>query len=161
MVRAVHQVALVENRMRLAYALGAGLVLLQALGTSSLAREIEPAERREVPFDARIPACNDPAVLADIAERFATREGRFWNSSLRIVSYERVRQLAWRPWGLDYIPRRFCSGTVLVSDGHKRRIDFSVREDLGTIGAVWGTEWCVAGLDRNYAFAPGCKQAQP
>jgi len=126
-----------------------------------MAREIDPAERREVPFDASIPACNDPSVLAKIASRFATRESRFWNSPLTIVSYERIRDLAWRPWGLDFIPRRFCSGVVLVSDGHKRRVDYSIREDLGPIGATWGVDWCVAGLDRHYAHAPNCKMARP
>jgi hypothetical protein len=147
--------------MRRATALLAGVLLLPLLGTTVLAREIDPAERREHDYEASIPPCDDPAVIADIANDFSTRESRFWNSSLKIVHFERIRQLAWRPWGLDYVPRRFCSGTVLTSDGVKRRVDYSVREDLGTIGITWGTEWCVAGLDRHYAFAPGCKQARP
>ena len=71
---------------------------------------------------------------------FETTESRFWNSSLKIVGFERVRQVAWRPWGLDYIPRRYCTGTVVVSDGYKRRINFSIREDLGFIGIGWDTE---------------------
>ena len=41
-----------------------------------------------------------------------------------------------------------------MSDGRKRRIDYSVREGLSFLGASWGTEWCVAGLDREYAYAP-------
>jgi hypothetical protein len=69
--------------------------------------------------------------------------------------------VAWRPWGLDTIPRRFCTGTVTISDGSRRRIDYSVREDLGIIGAEYGVEWCVAGLDRNWAYNPACKMAQP
>ena len=147
--------------MRLASALFGGLLLLPLSAPSALAREIGPAERREVPYDSRLPACNDPIVLAEISDDFATREHRFWNSSLRIIGYERVRQLAWRPWGLDYIPRRFCSGTVLTSDGVKRRGAYSVRGGLGTIGVTWGTEKGVTGLDRHYAFAPACRQARP
>ncbi len=148
-----------QTGTRMGAALAFGLGMLCAAPVA--AREITPAERREIPYDSRIPACDNPSVLFDIADRFAKREDRFWNSSLTIVSYEGLRQTSWRPWGLDYIPRRFCSGTVLVSDGVKRRIDFSVREDLGAIGLTWGTEWCIQGLDRNYAFAPGCKQARP
>jgi len=147
--------------MRLATALLAGALLLPVLAAPVLGREINPAERREHDYEDSIPPCDHPAVTADIMGDFETRESRFWNSSLRIVQFDRIRQLAWRPWGLDYIPRRFCSGTVLTSDGVKRRVDYSVREDLGTIGVTWGTEWCVAGLDRNYAFSPGCKQARP
>jgi hypothetical protein len=126
-----------------------------------LAREIDPAERREVPYDASIPVCDNMLVLGEIANRFKTTEHRFWNSTLRILTFERVKEVAWRPWGLDMIPRRFCSGTVVTSDGVRRRIDFSVREDLSFIGASWGTEWCVQGLDRHYAYAPNCRQARP
>jgi hypothetical protein len=139
----------------------AALVSCAMLAQPALARELEPAERREVPFDANIPACNDPLVLGQIANRFASTEWRFWNSGLTLLSFERVRQDAWRPWGLDVIPRRFCSGVVLVSDGHRRPISYSIREDLGFIGVSWGTEWCITGLDRHYAYAPYCKQARP
>jgi hypothetical protein len=139
----------------------AALISCAMLSQPVLAREIEPAERREVPFDAAIPGCTDPLVLYVISDEFATRESRFWNSALRIVGFERVAQTGWRPWGLDFIPRRFCSGVVTVSDGQRRRIDYSIREDQGFIGATWGTEWCVTGMDRHYAFAPQCKQARP
>jgi hypothetical protein len=139
----------------------AALISCVMLSHPVLAREIDPAERREVPFDASIPACTDPGVLYSISEKFAISESRFWNSPLRIVTFERIGETAWRPWGLDYIPRRFCSGIVTISDGARHRIDFSIREDLGFIGASWGTEWCVTGFDNNYAYAPLCKQAQP
>jgi len=26
---------------------------------------------------------------------------------------------------------------------------------------TWGVEWCVVGLDRNWAYNPACKMAQP
>lgn len=139
----------------------AALISCMLLSAPALAREITPAERRDHSYSAGLPACDDPSVLGDISSRFATREDRFWNSSLRILGFEKVRQTEWRPWGLDYIPRRYCTGTVIVSDGYKHRINFSIREKLGWIGIGWGTEWCVDGFDRHYAFAPHCKQAQP
>ena len=107
-----------------------------------------------------LPALTRP-FSRDITSRFEKTEIRFWNSSLKLIGFERVREVAWRPWGLDYIPRRYCTGTVVVSDGYKRRINFSIREDLGFIGIGWNTETCVDGLDRQYAFAPHCKQAAP
>lgn len=137
------------------------LVSCTLLGLPALAGEIEPAERWEKRYDANIPGCQDPLVLGEIAHRFAVRESRFWVSSLRIVSFENVRQTAWRPWGLEFIPRRFCTGTVLISDGVKHQIDFSVREDLSFIGASWGTDWCIRGLDRYDPLPPSCQQAQP
>jgi hypothetical protein len=139
------------------------LITCVALATagSALARELQPAERREFPFDTQLPACHDLAVLETIASRFAEKEAKFWQSNLHIVQYERIRPVAWRPWGLDYIPRRFCTGKVLTSDGVHRQIDYSVREDLGIIGATWGVEWCVGGVDRNWAYNPACQMARP
>ena len=29
------------------------------------------------------------------------------------------------------------------------------------IGMFWGVEWCVVGLDRNWAYNPACKMAKP
>ena len=29
------------------------------------------------------------------------------------------------------------------------------------IGAYWGVEWCVVGLDRNWSYNPACKMARP
>jgi len=110
-------------------------------------------------YDGVLPGCD--AALDTIASRFATKEGRFWNSELQIVGFEKVRQVAFRPWANDTIPRRFCTGTALVSDGHKHRVNFSIVEDAGFTGATWGVEWCVTGLDRNWAYNPACKMAQP
>jgi hypothetical protein len=124
-------------------------------------QEVVPAEARVEPYDGHIPGCQDPSVLGRVTAHFAEKEARYWNSSLTIVGYEHIRRIAWRPWGLDYIPRRFCSATATLSDGVKRRIDYSVREDLGAIGAAWGVHFCVMGLDRNQANAPACKMARP
>ena len=132
-----------------------------ALAPAALARELTPAEKRIFPYDSQLPACHDVAVLEKIASYFAEKETKFWQSSLRIVEYEHIRPLAWRPWGLDYIPRRFCTGKVVTSDGTRRQIDYSVREDLGIIGATWGVDYCVLGHDHNWAYAPACKMARP
>jgi len=29
------------------------------------------------------------------------------------------------------------------------------------IGANWGVQWCVVGIDRNWAYNPECKAAGP
>ena len=126
-----------------------------------MARPVTPAEQRDAAFHANLPACDDPSVLSDISSGFTTTQRRFWDSSLTILAFERVGQVAWRPWGLDHIPRRFCTGAVVVSDGVTRQISYSIREKLGWIGFSWGTEWCIDGLDRHYSYAPQCKQAKP
>ena len=94
--------------------LGAGLAhAVPASPDEALARLLGEA-RASLPA-----ACADPAVLQNISSRFSHKEGRFWNSGLQLLAFERVQEVAWRPWGLDYIPRRYCTGTVVVSDGFK------------------------------------------
>jgi hypothetical protein len=138
-----------------------GLSLLVVVVPPALARGIDPAERREVPFDASLPSCQDPRVVSEIAANFAVREDRF----LELGAAHRPVRAAWSGElahvGLDYIPRRFCTGRVLTNDGRLRRIHYSIREDLGIIGLSWGTDWCVLGLDRHNAHAPACRQALP
>ena len=110
-------------------------------------------------YDGVVPQCD--AALGLIAARFASKESRFWNSDLQILDFERVRQTAFRPWAAGTIPRRFCSAVALVSDGRKHAVHYWIGEDTGIIGATWGIEWCVVGLDRNQAYNPGCKMARP
>ena len=112
-------------------------------------------------YDALVPLCNDPGVLGKISSRFGHKESAFWNSNLDIMGIDRVREIAFRPWAADTIPRRFCSGLADVSDGKRRVIYYSVNETGSWLGAGWGVEWCVVGLDRNWAYNPGCRMARP
>lgn len=146
----------VAHRVVLAGALGFVAMVTPASAASWLEKNFYLSGPR---YDGVLPACE--AALETITWRFAEKESRFWNSDLRIVGFEHVRQTAFRPWAPDTIPRRFCRATALVCDGHKRRVDYWIGEDTGIIGATWGVEWCVVGLDRNWAYNPGCKMAQP
>jgi hypothetical protein len=110
-------------------------------------------------YDGVLPPCD--AALDTIASRFAEKEGRFWNSPLQILQFDAVRETAYRPWARGTIPRRYCSAVAFVSDGLKHRVNYWIGEDTGMIGASWGVEWCVVGLDRNWAYNPRCKMARP
>ena len=110
-------------------------------------------------YDSILPPCE--AALGLIASGFAAKEGRFWNSNLQLVDFADVRETALRPWADQTIPRRFCSARTKVSDGLWRPLHYVIAEDAGLIGASWGVEWCVAGLDRNWAYNPGCRMARP
>jgi len=110
-------------------------------------------------YDGAVPACD--AALDRIVARFAQKESEFWNSNLRIVEIDRVHEIAYSPWARGTIPRRFCRAMAKVNDGHWHPVYYWIGEDTGWIGANWGVEWCVVGLDRNWAYNPACKMAQP
>lgn len=112
-------------------------------------------------YEAVVPLCNEPGPLAKIQARFGEKEWRFWNSDLELVRFEHVHEVAFMPWASGTIPRRFCAGKVLISDGKRHTIYYSIAEDTGIIGATYGVEWCVVGLDRNWAYNPACTMARP
>jgi hypothetical protein len=112
-------------------------------------------------YDNHMPPCDYPAALDRIIGDFHTKEARFWNSQLQIVGIENIRQTAELAWAAQDIPRRFCSGTAVINDGARHAIYYSIAEDTGIIGADWGVNFCVVGLDRNLAYGPACRAARP
>src|SRR5207237_5630547 len=91
-------------------------------------------------FDGVLPACNANDALYKIAALFREKEALFWQSNLAIVGYENLRETAFRPWAANSIPRRFCSGVVVVSDGLRHPIHYSIGEDSGWLGETWGVQ---------------------
>jgi hypothetical protein len=72
--------------------------------------------------------------------------------------FEKIREIAWEPWPPE-MPRRYCVASVRLSDGTSHRLDYAIIEDDGWIGADYGVEWCVVGLDRKrglQSVLPGC-----
>jgi hypothetical protein len=138
----------------------ASLLFAGALTPASAAGLLEKGLYLTGPrYDGVLPPCE--AALGTISSRFSEKEGRFWNSDLQIVGFDAVREIAFRPWASQTIPRRFCTAVAMVSDGRRHTVHYSIGEDTGIIGITWGVEWCVVGLDRNWAYNPACKMARP
>ena len=110
-------------------------------------------------YDGRVAPCE--SALPTITSQFQQKESTFWNSALSITGFGRIHETAFRPWQSDNIPRRFCSADVMISDGKMRSVHYSIIEDGGFAGFGQGVEWCVTGLDRNWAYSPGCRAARP
>ena len=136
-----------------------GFVVLAALAPAKAASILEKLFYMRGPdFSGRVPLCED--ALGTIGYQFALKEGRFWNSGLRILSWEDVREVP-NTWAPDTIPRRFCRAVANVSDGKPHVVNYWVGEDTAVIGSGPSVEWCVVGLDRNWAYNPKCKMALP
>ena len=48
-----------------------------------------------------------------------------------------------------------------MSDSKERTVIYNVVSAFGILGATWGVEWCVVGLDPNFAYAPACSTLRP
>jgi hypothetical protein len=145
---------------------GSVVALGAALGLLAFGQAAEAANPLELNFwltgpkyEGRLASCE--AALGTITSQFREKESTYWNSSLAITAYGRIHEVAFRPWQSDNIPRRYCSGDAMLSDGKVHHVHFSIIEDGGFAGYDQGVEWCVTGLDRNWAYNPACVGARP
>jgi hypothetical protein len=144
--------------------------LLGGIATADSARAANPLELNfwlsGPRYDGQMGQCGN--ALSAISFQFAQKEGRFWNSDLRITGFADVQEVAYRPWespngAYNSIPRRFCTASAMLTDGRARQVHYSIIEDGGFAGSGFdsGVEWCVVGLDRNWAYSPSCRSAKP
>jgi hypothetical protein len=148
------------RKLRPGAAFGVLLGLLAFGGAAEAANPLELNFWLSGPrYDGNVAECE--RALGTITNQFWEKESQFWNSDLKITAYGQIRETAFRPWQSDNIPRRFCSAQVMISDGKQRTVHYSIIEDGGFAGYGQGVEWCVTGLDRNWAYNPGCKAARP
>lgn len=152
---------------RLGYKKLAGATALAALlGVLAPTQPAQAANPLELNFwlsgpkyDGRVAPCE--RALGTITNEFWDKESTYWNSKLQITGYRDIHEIAFRPWQSDNIPRRFCTGKAMTSDGKIHTVNFSIIEDGGFAGYDQGVEWCVTGLDRNWAYNPACRAAGP
>ena len=140
-------------------AVTAAVVTLGALAPSQAAGWLEKSFYMSgANYSGLLPACEN--ALGVIAAEFALKERRFWNSDLEILAWDKVREHK-NTWAANTIPRRFCSAVASVSDGRDHVVNYWIGEDTSQISVGPGVTWCVVGLDRNWAYNPRCKMAQP
>jgi hypothetical protein len=143
--------------------IGSGLALLGFIAMAPAAQAANPLELNfglfGPSYDGRVASCEE--ALPTFTSQFQEKESTFWNSPLQITAYGRIHETAFRPWQSDNIPRRYCTADAMVSDGKIRTVHYSIIEDGGIAGFAQGVEWCVTGLDRNWAYNPACRAARP
>ncbi|MCA1401611.1 hypothetical protein GPL21_26010 [Bradyrhizobium pachyrhizi] len=155
---------LFNSRNKLGRKLGLGAALVVSLlafgGTAQAANPLEMNFWLSGPrYDGNVAPCEK--ALTVISTQFQEKEATFWNSPLVITGFNGIHETAFRPWQSDNIPRRYCTGEAMLSDGKVRKVHYSIIEDGGFASINQGVEWCVAGLDRNWAYNPSCKAARP
>src|ERR1700680_5259413 len=100
-------------------------------------------------YEGRVKPCE--AALGTITTQFQEKESKFWNSALQITAYGQIRETAFRPWQSDNIPRRYCSGDVLLNDGSMHAVHYSIIEAGGFAGFGHGGGWGGGGVVCDWA----------
>ena len=150
-----------NRAFRTAAALYVGLMGVASGGLTAQARPISPVERRFQPLTGNVPACGDRSVLDSVVERFQHSESEYWSSGLSLLSFDQIRDQGYRTTGYDFVPRRYCQARAAFNDNKYRQVVYWIGESLGFSGYGFGVEWCVQGLDRNYADGPNCQAVRP
>ena len=133
-------------------------VLTLLIAAPAGAREEIPAELRHHGFSADISSCESGAVLARIQSRFSANERQYWNSTAEILTVEKVQQVAFRPHGLDLIPRRYCKAVAVMADRSRRNLHYAIIEKAGIVSFSEGIQYCLDGYDRNHTAMAGCRR---
>ena len=117
----------------------AGATMLAASAATAADAPYSPAARGIVAVDdAGLPGCDNPGVLRRVASAFHDKESEYWNSDLRLGGFELPDEIGLRPWGVEFIPRRFCHTYATTSDGVRRGVHYSIGKNTGTLGVVNG-----------------------
>ena len=141
------------------------LFLLALFGLCATARADSqysgPAERRFSPYVGNIDLCDDPHILGRIQGVFRTTQNAYWKEDLQITDLDRVREISLRGNGTEYIPKRYCIARGHFSNNSLHTVIYDIEEGMGIIGFGDGVEYCVIGLDREFAFSPACSSLRP
>ena len=120
-----------------------------------------PAEQRYSPYDANLPPCDDPGMLAWISSASSRKNRNTGIRSLQIGGYDRVREISFRGNGLGYIPRRYCVARAQLNDLKPHGVIYAIQEDLGIIGIGYGIECCMRRPRSQSRLCAGMQSLRP
>jgi len=138
-------IKLVEANMLSSIKKLALLVLLVFLSTIPVrAGLLEPVL---LPHLQSFPTCGEPKVLATIIKKFNWAEKNTWQRGFQLDAIERVREGQVFDSVDALIPRRYCRGHALLTNGKHQSVYYLIEGGQGFAGTGFGVTFCVGGLD--------------
>ena len=103
------------------------------------------------------PDCHDPKVLGKIIERFNWAENRTWNRGFTLDDIERTRERSYQGPHDSSIPRRYCRGHALLSNGKHPTLFYLIEGGQGFAGNSFNVEFCISGMDEWNNYDGSCR----
>jgi hypothetical protein len=130
-----------------AFAAVAGVLAAGTASAGSFLSDLEPR------------ACEDPHIVAKIVDRFRHQAFNVHHlPGLRISELRDIHEHRYLPYREDWpIARRYCGGTVDLSDGRSRTIWYLIEDGMGLAGMGDNVEFCVSGFDRWMVYNGRCR----
>lgn len=103
------------------------------------------------------PECHDSDVLNKIIERFNWAENRTWQRGFTLDDIERTRERLVQSSNVSPIPRRYCRGHALLSNGKHPTLYYLIEGGQGFAGNSYNVEFCISGLDEWNEYDGSCR----
>lgn len=129
-----------------------GFLVASALCVSTAWSADGAVKARRAPAVSSLPPCNHPAVFARIEAEYYSRH---WASGVAIADIRAWKSIR-KYWPQD-MPQHFCEGIIIAPGGATRPIYYAIIPDV----PGYRLEWCVLGLDRQWAYDARCRLARP
>ena len=125
-------------------------VLAAAMAISSLVMASTPTSAALLDLVIQhktFPECHDEKVLKKIIKRFNYAENRTWHRGFTLDDIERTRESLGQSTYESPIPRRYCRGHALLSNGRHPTVFYLIEGGQGFAGNSFNVEFCISGLD--------------
>lgn len=106
--------------------------------------------------------CGYPAVLGRISNRFGYQVRNVPNlPQVGIANFYNLHETRYLPQTEENpIARRYCAGTVQLSDGSQRPVWYMIEYGMGFASIGDNVEFCVGGFDRWHVYDGYCRVLQ-
>lgn len=103
------------------------------------------------------PLCDNERVLRRIVKRFNSAEDDTWNRGIYLDAIERTRERTVLDNEERLVPRRYCRGHALLTNGRHPTVFYLIEGGQGFAGLSYSVEFCVNGLDPWREFDGSCR----
>jgi hypothetical protein len=114
------------------------------------------------PWHSGLPACDDPAVVATIPEKFAVYDANIIGSGLLIANIDGIYETGQRAGGPSLVDRRYCGAVAWLTNGQQNEVVYLIEgPKLGFASIGWHVESCLPGFDPYRVYDARCRSIRP
>jgi hypothetical protein len=131
-----------------------------AIAVTSFAMPVAPASAALLDLVIQhksFPECHDEKVLSTIIKRFNGAENSNWFRGFTLSDIERTRESLGQSTYESPIPRRYCRGHALLSNGKHPTVFYLIEGGQGLAGNSFNVEFCISGLDEWNDYDGSCR----
>lgn len=152
-------------RQKLAAAIAATAIASATLPTAAADyyEMTAPGAAPVVAAPSHLPACDDPAVVAQIEDQFEYGAPRVIPANLAVVEFSNLHERAYFPRiERSNVERRYCQGQALIEGLNYKgtpytNVYYVIEYPMGFASIGWRAEGCFLGYDDWKVYGANCE----